>query len=321
MQTGMVFDIQRFSIHDGPGIRTSVFLKGCPLRCFWCHNPEGLACGVELQFYPEHCLGCGACLTVCDAGAQQNCSDGHRLDRDTCVVCGTCARECFSGALTLVGRRITTAQVLNDVLADRPFYGETGGMTLTGGEPFLQPEFSHELLARAREHGIRTAVETCGCYPWARIEPSLPLIDLVMLDIKTMDGAVHRRVTGVSNEAILRTATGLAGTDIPLLIRTPVIPGVNDSDASIRDIAGFVQELQHVRRRMDAGRRSTSTRGPAHPAGVRFELLAFHTMGEHKYRSLGMSSGAEGLAPPSPETMERLSQAAGLAGEHSRDSG
>ena len=188
MAEGTVFDIQRFSIHDGPGIRTTVFLKGCSLRCFWCHNPEGIRPQPEIQFEPEKCIGCGECVKVCEQNAQ-HLEDGQRLyARDNCTVCGQCVETCFAGGLSLIGKSMSVDAVLAEVLQDAAFYRSSGGgVTFSGGEPVLQTEFLAAVLERCQSEGVHTAIETAGYYAWDRLERLLPHVDMVMMDLKHMD--------------------------------------------------------------------------------------------------------------------------------------
>lgn len=289
MTSGTVFDIQRFSVHDGPGIRTTVFLKGCSLRCFWCHNPEGIHPQPEIQFEPEKCIGCGECVKLCEHGAQ-HLEDGQRTyDRDCCTVCGHCVETCFPGGLSLIGKTMSVDEVLLDVLPDAAFYQSSGGgVTFSGGEPVLQTDFLHDLLVRCHSHGIHTAIETAGYYPWDRLERVLPHVDLVMMDIKHMDSAQHKAATGAPNELILANARHLAATPVPILFRVPVIPTVNDSPDAILAIAQFVRRLSEQR-----------------GARIPLELLQFHRLAENKYASLGRSYQAHGL-PDKVENFQEL---------------
>jgi pyruvate formate lyase activating enzyme len=291
---GTITEIQRFSIHDGPGIRTTVFFKGCNLRCFWCHNPETHATGPELELHPNRCISCGACLDACERHAHEVTAEGKVFYRERCIACGHCATECFAEALVLVGRVMTVDDVMRDILADRLFYANSGGgVTLSGGEPLIQADFAAAVLAACRAEGIRTAIETAAQYPWKNVAALLPLLDLVMMDIKIMDEAEHRRVTGVGNTRILANARRIAASGMPLIVRTPVIPGVNDSPEAIATIAAFVRDL---------------------PSLVYYELLPFHPMAAGKYDSLGREYAARDLNRPTPECMAALTEAAASAG-------
>lgn len=296
--TGLIFNVQRFSLHDGPGIRTTVFLKGCPLRCFWCHNPEGLHPWSEVQFFPGRCVGCGECERVCPQGAQQRLVDGRRFyDRARCTQCGVCVEACVAESLRLVGKRVTPDEALREALADRAFFETSGGgVTLSGGEPFFQPAFTRALLTACKAEGLHTAIETSACCPWEAMEAVLPVTDLWMVDIKHLDGEKHRQATGVSNRQILENIRRLAETGQALVLRVPVVPGVNDTPAEIGDIAKFVQTLNLRRAR------------PAPPLSL--ELLPFHRLAGEKYRSLGMDDAAAELTPPTAEQMASLVAAA-----------
>ncbi len=316
--TGVVSNIQRFSIHDGPGIRTTVFLKGCPLRCFWCHNPETLRPRLELQFSPSRCIGCAACVEVCPQGAHEFKDGVHILHRNRCVVCGRCTDVCYAGALELSGQELSVAQVMEEVLADRAFYENSGGgVTLSGGEPLMQLAFAKEILAHSKAEGIHTAIETAGYYRWDKLAELLPLVDLVMMDLKHIDSDVHQEATGVDNDLILANARRLAATDKPIIFRTPIIPTVNDTPEVISAIAQFIHSLASTER-PDAGNGKHGN----DPEADRFslELLPFHRLATDKYRNLGMTYRASQLEPPSKEHMAALAEAARACGipVHSR---
>ncbi|MBI4532045.1 MAG: glycyl-radical enzyme activating protein [Candidatus Latescibacteria bacterium] len=294
--TGIVFNIQRFSIHDGPGIRTTIFLKGCSLHCFWCHNPEGIRLRPEIQFFPSRCINCGVCLDACQHGARIEHEGGMIYLREKCVACGACVETCYAGATVRVGKEMVVEQVVDEVLQDRAFYQTSGGgVTLSGGEPAIQRAFSQAILACCKAEGLHTAIETAGNCRWEDLIALLPVTDLVMMDIKHLNPGKHRAATGVSNERILAHARRLVQTDKPIIFRVPVVPTVNDTAEEITTIADFVRRLADLRSENGHGVSLLS-----------LELLPFHRLAGDKYRSLGMDYHAGQLDPPTKEKMAEL---------------
>jgi glycyl-radical enzyme activating protein len=265
---GTVFDIQRFSIHDGPGIRTNVFLKGCPLRCAWCHNPESYLRSRQLQFNPVLCIGCNYCFTHCPEGAHVTVDGQHRILRDRCVKCFRCAEECYARALEVVGSEMTPQQVLDEVVKDRPFYEQSGGgMTLSGGEPFAQPAFTLELLRLAKEAGLHTCVETCGAGRSEDYLQALPLVDLFLFDYKETDPELHLRFTGQPRDGIVANLRLLDERGARIVLRCPLVPGHNLREDHLRGIA----EMSRSLRGCEA-----------------VEVMGYHRLGESKVERLGL---------------------------------
>jgi pyruvate formate lyase activating enzyme len=237
---GIIFNIQGYSIHDGPGIRTTVFFKGCPLRCYWCQNPESQALKAEVLFNRSVCILCGRCVDACPSGAAQLSEDSAIIDRKKCSGCGTCIDVCPVDARNLVGKYWEVDEVMAEVLRDRRFYESSGGgVTLSGGEPMAQPEFALNILKGCKEEGLHTALDTCGHVSWSIFERLLEYTDLVLYDIKCINTIKHKEATGQSNDLILENAKKVYRIK-PMRVRVPLIPGFNDSIDEVRAIAGFV---------------------------------------------------------------------------------
>ncbi len=284
-KTGLIFQIQHFSLDDGPGIRTTIFFKGCNLRCAWCHNPESIHPRVELAFKRQLCTHCGACAAVCPQGAQV-CDDsrGRFLNRAACTLCLTCATACPSGALTWYGEEMTTNKLMETILIDQPFYAKSGGgVSFSGGEPLLQSDFLLEMLELCKAHNLHTAVDTAGNVPMESLLSVLPYTDLFLYDIKAFDPSLHRRCTGVDNTRILANLKRLGELGARLWVRLPYIPGFNDSPDEIGAIADLLRNI---------------------PAVEKVELLPYHAYGEAKYEHLDIDRGSDGLrAPTLPELL------------------
>ena len=262
---GLIFNIQRFSIHDGPGIRTTVFFKGCNLKCAWCHNPESQSPKKEILFYGDKCARCGRCAGIPE-------------DEESFV--------CLNGARELCGKEMTAEAVLTEVLRDKAFYENSGGgVTFSGGECMLQPDFLGEILRSCKEKGVHTAVDTAGHIPWESFEKILPDTDLFLYDIKSMDSGIHKKYTGVGNERILTNLAKLLQANAAVWVRVPVVPSVNDTPEEMEKIKTFFEKT-------------------GYPA--KFELLPYHRLGEHKYEALGKP--VETFAVPDKEKLELLNR-------------
>ncbi len=269
MDSSLIFNLQQFSTEDGPGIRTTVFLKGCPLRCPWCHNPEGLRPGPDLMWYDVRCLGLKDCLKACPEKALNLGPEGMQIDRGRCTLCGKCRDACPTGALEIIGRCFTPEELVSELLKDQVFYQTSGGgVTFSGGEPMMQTNFLSQILPRCKEAGVHVALDTSGAVSWERYEKILPWADLILFDLKLMDEERHRRATGLSNAMILENARRLAAAGKPMWIRTPVIPGYTDDSENIRWIGDFIQE--------------------ALPTVQRWDLLAYTNLGQPKYHRLDL---------------------------------
>lgn len=276
---GVVFDFKRFAVHDGPGIRTTVFLKGCPLRCTWCHNPEAIARSPQLFFRPERCIKCLACVEVCPSGAQGVSANGNRVfERDVCDLSELCVDVCNSGALELAGRYMTVEEVVDIVRQDAEFYSRSqGGVTLSGGEPLLQASFATELLRACTSEGFHTSVDTCGQLQWSTLERAAQFTGLFLYDLKGVDPECHKANTGASSDRIIDNLRRLSGTGVPIEIRMVIIPGINDSDEQIEAAGRLLGGLSNI-------------------TGVR--LLAYHNMAGSKYVALGMDNTLPDVETP-----------------------
>jgi pyruvate formate lyase activating enzyme len=276
---GVVFDVMRFSTHDGPGIRTTVFLKGCPLSCTWCHNPESQSARPEALLRPKLCIACLACTEACPEGAIRAVDGQAVTDRSICKVCGTCVETCPADARAIAGREMAVDEVLAEIVKDEAFFEESGGgVTFSGGDPLTQSGFLLALLEACKRREIHTTVETAGYAPWATFERIRPFVDLFLFDLKLADPILHRKYTGVDNAPILANLRRLAETGSRIVVRIPLIPGVNDSSSELAAMGAVVAGL---------------------PGGVRVDVLPYHRAGAEKYRRLGREYSLDGLAAPS----------------------
>lgn len=267
--SGRITEIQRFSLNDGYGIRTAVFFAGCNLHCDWCHNPESIPTKPRLMHYAANCIGCGKCVQACERGVHSF-GEAHAIDRDKCVMCGKCVDICFAGALRSSSREVEADEVMREILQDKPYYDNScGGVTLTGGEVFLQPEFADEITDACREAGIAVACETNLCWSFDKIAPILRKMSLIMFDVKIFDPALHRLHTGADNRIILENAKRLGSLGIPLIARTPLIPTATDSKANLSEIAAFLSGIPNLQKH---------------------ELLEFNPLGGVKYDALGLEN-------------------------------
>lgn len=288
----LVFNVQRYSIHDGPGIRTTLFLKGCPLHCLWCHNPEAMSGRIEFGFFPERCIGCLECTRACPHGVHGVDEDGRRVvKRELCVGEGLCAEVCYAEALERLGYYLTLDEAVARVERDLPFYQTSGGgVTISGGEPLRQPEFTTAFLARCKERGLHTALDTCGYAPWPALEAAARHADLVLYDLKHVESAAHRTLTGVPNELILDNLARLLALDGrgEVWVRYPFIPGLNDQPETYRAMGELLGKL---------------TEGGAR-GRLRVDILPYHQLGQSKYLKLGRAYALDGLQPPERSAME-----------------
>ena len=286
MCNGRIFNIQRYSIHDGPGIRTTVFLKGCPLSCIWCHNPESQAFGPEIMLYSKRCIGCGKCVEVCKHGALFFLNGSIQFNRDKCTSCGSCAEVCYAKARETAGKLTTVQEVMYQIDKDSIFYDESGGgVTFSGGEPLSQPEFLMELLRQCKKREYHTTVDTSGYGAPETIKAISCLTDLFLYDLKLMDDDKHMKYTGVSNKLILENLKTISQLGNRIFIRIPLIPGINDDEGNIKATAEVIQNT---------------------PGIEQVNILPYHNIAVDKYNRLGKQNSLMDIPVPSSEYVESI---------------
>ncbi len=281
---GIVFDIKRYSIHDGPGLRTTVFLKGCPLRCAWCHNPESQKLEPQIVYYKEKCIGCLTCRDVCRFNAVDVSENGISINKN-CTMCGECAENCPTNALDIIGREYEAQELADEILKDELFFNAGGGITISGGEPFVQKEFLFELLDIIKQRRIHIALDTTGYTDEELILKAAEYTDLFLYDLKHMDSLKHKQYTGVSNEKILNNLKSISAYGAKIAIRIPIVPSINDSYENMKQTAEFISQLKGI---------------------ISVDLLPYHDMMADKYKRLKMPFLMGSIKKPEDEKMEEL---------------
>lgn len=286
MSKGLIFDIKRFAVHDGPGIRTTVFFKGCPLHCLWCHNPEGIAKGQELLVRSSRCACCYTCVDACSRGAISRKSGPISVDRAKCDLCGDCVQACMYEALEMAGRVVSVKDVVEEIERDRIFFEQSGGgVTLSGGEPVGQPEFCQGILTEMKERSIHAALDTSGLSKWDALWKCASRADLVLFDLKLMDEKKHLKYTGLSNRPVLDNLRRLAAAKKDIVARIPLMSGVNDDEANLNATIDFLRRLETVKK---------------------VSLLRYHQGGREKSKNLGRESSFRIYEPPSEKRTEEI---------------
>jgi len=281
---GLLMDVKRFAVHDGPGIRTTLFLKGCSLKCIWCHNPEGIPGKPQLAYYDHKCISCGECLKVCPAQAHDMTAQGHVFDRSKCIACGQCEPVCLGEALKHYGREVTVEEAVRIAMEDVDFYGQEGGVTISGGEPLLQTEFAREFLAAMKQRGVHTAVDTCGNVPWSAYEEVLPYTDMFLYDIKHIDPHKHQKLTGRTNDLILNNIRALSNAGARIEVRIPLVPGCNDDAETLNGMAELLASIDVER----------------------VKILPYHSLARSKYKALGMQDTMPDAASPTDDRLHEV---------------
>ncbi len=287
LNTGNIINIQKYCVHDGPGIRTTVFFKGCPLSCWWCHNPESQNPKDEIMFFQERCTGCGVCAKRCPQNAIEIKNNISIVDLSKCTLCGKCTDFCPNNAKEYVGKKITVDELMNEIVKDQVFYDESnGGVTFSGGEPLLHADFLEEVLKRCRIRGIHTAIETSGFATWEKLEKVAKNIDLFLYDLKQINNEKHKKFMGVENVIILDNLKKLSDMGANIIIRMPLISGVNDDDEHIDGVIKFLSNIKVIQ----------------------VNLLPYHKMGMDKYRRLDREYKLTGMEKPSDEWMKKTKE-------------